>query len=398
MKPEEVESYLDDVRERVGAYAFGEKSWSKKVRSRRAYLRKIEGDDEALKAYSALLTIAASGPRPARHLVAEGESALAETALYEARRESDEHECLEERALRELYRWDVRVLHRELQLYAVHFTYPLLHRSPGGQKLKVHVTDDPAEALRELRSPSTLGVRLKGRVDGTVLACPRCGYARLMGSDGLGQSRSRQFGRRDACPECRSRLIRVPDSVLDVLREPGGYLVMHFRTLARTFREDARRLTLEDIERAPSDEELREVCLELFPRLKERMERARRRAKRGGFPPCMRSLLERAQEGENLPHEARFALAAFLINVGWDEDQVVEVFSNLPDFDEERCRYQVRHIAGKEGSGTRYLPPNCDKMREWGLCENPDGCGVKNPIVYARRGGESAGSSSDGSA
>ncbi|MEO2240594.1 MAG: hypothetical protein ABGY09_00830 [Euryarchaeota archaeon] len=397
IEPDEAESYLDAVRERIKAYAFGERDWKRKIRTRRAYLRRIREDEEALSAYAALLTITASGPRPAHHLVAEGEAALAEAALYEAQREGDEHDHPEERALRDLYRWDVRVLEPRLRLYAVHFTYPLLHRSPGGQRLRVVVTDDPTEALRELHSHSTLGVRLTEPADRPVYTCPRCGYTRLGRPLEPGQSVSRQRAPR-TCPECRTPLVRVLSEVLDALHEPQGYLVMHFRTLARTFREDARRLTLRDLQRAPKSEELHETCLDLFPRLKRRVQRARRRAKKGGFPPCMRRLLERAQEGENLPHEARFALAAFLVNVGWDEDRIVEVFSNLPDFDEERTRYQVRHIAGKEGSGTKYLPPNCDKMREWGLCENPDGCGVKNPLTYARRGGSPKESGPDGSA
>ncbi|AAM02607.1 DNA primase regulatory subunit PriL [Methanopyrus kandleri] len=385
IEPEEALSYRDEIRTRVRSYAFGLDDWRAKVKTRRAYLRKVRDEDESeiLRVYGALLTVAAAGPRPVRHLIAEGESAMAETALYALRHEDESAMSYpEERVLSDLYLWDVRVLERDLGLYAVHFSFPLIHRSPEGQKLKVLVWERASleKVLKEVRSNRVLGVRVldpSGWND--VWICPRCGATRRGGTGDLEQDHARR------CSNCRGRMRKPDPNLLEMLKEPEGYLIMHFKTLARTFREDVRRLVVSDIESRDDveDEELREFCLKLFPKVRKRLERVEKGAG-GRFPPCIRELLRRAQEGENLPHEARFALAAFLVNVGWDVDRVVEVFSNLPDFDEERTQYQVRHIAGEVGGGTRYLPPNCDKMKAWGLCPGKD-CGVKNPLAYYRR-------------
>jgi len=101
------------------------------------------------------------------------------------------------------------------------------------------------------------------------------------------------------------------------------------------------------------------------------------------LPPCIEKLIEDLQRGENLSHFARFALAAFLVNAGWDVGQIVDLFRNAPDFDEKVTRYQVEHIAGKRGGGRRYTPPSCERMRQEGLCVA--NCGISNPIEWLRR-------------
>ncbi len=88
------------------------------------------------------------------------------------------------------------------------------------------------------------------------------------------------------------------------------------------------------------------------------------------LPPCISELVERVRAGENLTHQARFALVAHLLRHGWKESQIVDLFRALPDFKEKVTAYQVAHIAGR-----RYKPPSCEKMRDWGLC-NAD-CGKK---------------------
>lgn len=99
------------------------------------------------------------------------------------------------------------------------------------------------------------------------------------------------------------------------------------------------------------------------------VERAPRREEVGGeLPPCVSELVGRVRAGDNLTHQARFALVAHLLERGWREDQIVELFRNLPDFREKVTAYQVSHIAKR-----RYKPPSCDTMRNWGLC-NAD-CG-----------------------
>jgi len=89
------------------------------------------------------------------------------------------------------------------------------------------------------------------------------------------------------------------------------------------------------------------------------------------FPPCIKKLLGGQKEGENLSHEGRFALTAFLKKVGLSEDEIIDIFREAPDFDVELASYQIQHIIG-EISGTEYNPPGCDVMKTNGICFDPD--------------------------
>ncbi len=101
------------------------------------------------------------------------------------------------------------------------------------------------------------------------------------------------------------------------------------------------------------------------------------------FPPCMKRIFEEAREGSNLSHHERFAIATFLVNIGAEEDEIVDLFRNLPDFNEKITRYQVEHLMGKRGSGKRYLTYSCETMKTLGLCIGE--CKVKNPLEAYRR-------------
>lgn len=85
------------------------------------------------------------------------------------------------------------------------------------------------------------------------------------------------------------------------------------------------------------------------------------------LPPCMKEILAEIQAGENVPHMGRFALVAFLNTLKLNTTDIMKLFSTAPDFDEDRSRYQVEHIAG-DISSTKYTPPGCAKMRTYGIC------------------------------
>ncbi|MEF8834929.1 MAG: DNA primase large subunit PriL [Candidatus Thermoplasmatota archaeon] len=89
------------------------------------------------------------------------------------------------------------------------------------------------------------------------------------------------------------------------------------------------------------------------------------------FPPCIKKLLAGQKEGENLSHEGRFALTAFMKKVGLSEDEIIDIFREAPDFDVDMASYQIQHIIG-EISGTEYNPPGCDTMKTNGICFDPD--------------------------
>jgi DNA primase large subunit len=102
------------------------------------------------------------------------------------------------------------------------------------------------------------------------------------------------------------------------------------------------------------------------------------------FPPCMQALIGALSAGTNIPHTGRFALTAFLTNIGMGPAQIIELYCRAPDFDISKTQYQVEHIAGR--GGTDYTAPSCAAMRTSGLCIRSDSyCGkVNHPLNYYR--------------
>jgi DNA primase large subunit len=105
------------------------------------------------------------------------------------------------------------------------------------------------------------------------------------------------------------------------------------------------------------------------------------------FPPCMKRLVAMAQAGENLPHTGRFALTSFLNFIGLSSEDIMKLFSESPDFDPSKSRYQIEHITG-EISGTEYTPPECSTMKSYGICFDADSLcrhpKVNHPLTYYR--------------
>ena len=104
-------------------------------------------------------------------------------------------------------------------------------------------------------------------------------------------------------------------------------------------------------------------------------------------PPCIKALYEAASASRHLSHVGRFTLTSFLINVGMSPEKLTELFKSFSDYNERLTRYQVEHIAGSRGSGTRYTPPNCDTLQTHNVCVNRDELcgGARNPLVYYKR-------------
>ncbi|MEM4576782.1 MAG: DNA primase large subunit PriL [Candidatus Nezhaarchaeales archaeon] len=102
------------------------------------------------------------------------------------------------------------------------------------------------------------------------------------------------------------------------------------------------------------------------------------------FPPCILRMLDDANQGKNIPHMARFTLATFLLSIGKRPEELLEIFRKMPDFDEDRTLYHLRHIAGEIGSRKKYLPPSCATLRTFNLCSSDGGIcfRVKHPLVY----------------
>ncbi len=170
-----------------------------------------------------------------------------------------------------------------------------------------------------------------------------------------------------------------------------GHLTITEEELKRIMEEAAREKILKGLPLAV-DEKICASLQEYLGPLKEQLDiiRARDRVdlghvEEGAFPPCIKKMLSDVAKGTNLAHSARFALVSFLLQINMTAEEVVSLFNTSPDFDEDRTRYQVEHIAG--ATGTRYKPPACATMATYGNCPGEDELcrKIRHPLSYYER-------------
>jgi len=106
----------------------------------------------------------------------------------------------------------------------------------------------------------------------------------------------------------------------------------------------------------------------------------------GENPPCIKHAIEELEKGENLPHSGRFMLAAFLLSKGQSVEQIAPLFKNAPDYNERVTLYQLNHLAGISGSGTKYTCPSCEKLKTQDLCfAIPECDNIINPLQFGKK-------------
>lgn len=175
----------------------------------------------------------------------------------------------------------------------------------------------------------------------------------------------------------------------------NGMVFLKKDEFARLISEEARKQIYQTIKSSPKTR-LRPLILRRVERVtqilaerkeKMRMEELPQKTIAAAYPPCVKRLYDSLLAGRHLSHVGRFSLTSFLLNVGVGPDELVKVYTSVSDFDERLTRYQIEHIAGKTGSGTKYLPPNCDTLKTYGLCPGPDELcqTIRNPLSYYRR-------------
>jgi DNA primase large subunit len=81
------------------------------------------------------------------------------------------------------------------------------------------------------------------------------------------------------------------------------------------------------------------------------------------YPPCVIAILKKAEEGQNLVHHERLYIVWFLLALEYPVENVVNIFSTLPDFDREKTTYQVEYAKRKN-----YTPYQCSTLKSLGLC------------------------------
>jgi DNA primase large subunit len=81
------------------------------------------------------------------------------------------------------------------------------------------------------------------------------------------------------------------------------------------------------------------------------------------YPPCIKEILKKAKEGQNLNHNERLFIVWFLLALDYPVEEVVNVFSTLPDFNKEKTTYQVNFAKKK-----KYIPYKCLTLKSLNLC------------------------------
>lgn len=168
----------------------------------------------------------------------------------------------------------------------------------------------------------------------------------------------------------------------------GGYVYLKDKEVIRLIREGVYRLLINKINSLPTPV--------LSPKLREIANRAREEMppiqKRTAtipkdYPPCINFLLSKINNGENVSHFGRFFLTTYLLAAGWGIENIVRLFSRLPDFKENITKYQVEHIAGLRGGRKKYSIPSCKLIASYGLCFKDENCrDLRNPARYRKKG------------
>jgi DNA primase large subunit len=105
------------------------------------------------------------------------------------------------------------------------------------------------------------------------------------------------------------------------------------------------------------------------------------------FPPCINSLYADAAQSHHLSHIGRFTLTSFLVNIGMTPEGLNDMFKTFSDYNERLTRYQIEHIAGERGSGTKYTCPQCSILQTHGVCKNRDELcrRIYHPLGYYKK-------------
>lgn len=99
----------------------------------------------------------------------------------------------------------------------------------------------------------------------------------------------------------------------------------------------------------------------------------------GDMPPCIEKLMDSLKKHENLGHQARWYLAVYLLWGRMSVEQIMSIYSNLPDYSERTTKYQLEHARKKD-----YSVPACATVLTWGLCCAD--CRINSPLNWQKLG------------
>ncbi len=147
-----------------------------------------------------------------------------------------------------------------------------------------------------------------------------------------------------------------------------------------------KRLEVSDLKNLP--EEINIAAYQLTQKAQEIMgqeiEEMPKTVSQDAFPPCIAALIEDSRAAHHLSHMGRFTLTSFLVNIGMSPEAIAEMYKTFSDYNERLTRYQIEHIAGERGSGTRYTCPQCAVLQTHGVCRNRDDLcrRIVHPLKY----------------
>jgi len=81
------------------------------------------------------------------------------------------------------------------------------------------------------------------------------------------------------------------------------------------------------------------------------------------LPPCIKEIILKSKEGQNLQHNERLVVLFFLIALNYPKDYIINIFSRLPDFNMEKTTYQINFAKRKD-----YSPHSCSTLKSNKLC------------------------------
>ena len=85
------------------------------------------------------------------------------------------------------------------------------------------------------------------------------------------------------------------------------------------------------------------------------------------LPPCMEEIYNDLLLGKNVSHIARYNIAVFMAAAGMKKEEIIQLYSKTPNWNEKVSFYQVNRLFDKSGS-PRLTPASCIKMKEYGFC------------------------------
>jgi DNA primase large subunit len=170
-----------------------------------------------------------------------------------------------------------------------------------------------------------------------------------------------------------------------------GYVYINKDKAARLIQEEIKnrvekRLDIDEIKNLPEDITLKANKLNILAAeiIGQETEEMPKEVTKSAFPPCINALYADMASSHHLSHIGRFTLISFLVNIGMSEEAMNDMFKTFSDYNERLTRYQIEHIAGERGSGTKYTPPQCSVLQTHGVCRGRDDLcrRIYHPLKY----------------